>query len=292
MDWVRIAVNISADDEDDVTLALREAAPGGGAEILDRRAALLVPEAGKLRPGRILVRYYVTPDECEAAWLVAQSLVGAVVSPPEPVSDEWKENWKKFFKPSRVSARFVVRPPWEAHAEPAATDIEVVIEPGMAFGTGTHETTRLCLAQVDAHVRAGHTVLDVGCGSGVLSVAAALLGAGPIMAVDVEEDSRVATVENAERNGVAHAITASLTLLEDIEGTFDVVLANILATVLVELSAQVATRVSPGGTLILSGILESDADTVVGAYEERGMQLLERTQERDWVALRFKAPSA
>ena len=291
MEWLRLTVDVAADDEDFVTAVLTESAPGGGCEILDRRAALLVPDAGKLKPGRILVRLYLYPEHAEAAVIAANGLEDAVLFPLEALSDEWKENWKKFFKPTRVSERFVVRPPWEAHDAPLPTDIEIVIEPGMAFGTGTHETTRLCLRALDQMMRPGLTVLDVGTGSGVLSVAAAKLGASRIVAIDVEADSLAATLENAERNGVAAVIAASLTPLEDVPGRFELVVANILATVLVEVSETLVPRLAPGGVLLLSGILDVDAGAVTAEYLRRGLEFMEQTQDRDWVALRFRAPS-
>jgi ribosomal protein L11 methyltransferase len=186
-----------------------------------------------------------------------------------------------------------VRPPWR---EVAATGGEqvVVLEPGRAFGTGLHETTSL-VAEVLGSLRAelrGATVLDVGCGSGILSVVALALGAEAARAIDVDPDATAVTRENAERNGMSACLEADETPLDDVAGSYPVVVANIEATTLVRMAPGLTARVAPGGVLVLSGILAQDVapeqvPNVLRAYA--GLSFEERRQKGEWVALVLRA---
>lgn len=204
------------------------------------------------------------------------------------VGDAWRDAWRAHFKPTRLGRRLVVRPSWEPF-EPGRGDVVLTLDPGRAFGTGTHESTRLVLTELDRRVRGGESVLDVGCGSGILGVAALLLGASRVRAVDVDPDSVEVTVENAELNGVAARVTASCTPVHRLRGSFDLVLANIQADVLVPLAAAISARVAPGGTLVMSGILVGQESTVLEAY--RPMRKLAAPVEGEWVALVLRKSS-
>jgi ribosomal protein L11 methyltransferase len=172
----------------------------------------------------------------------------------EVVGDAWRDEWKKYFEPFVVCPGVVVRPPWREHS-PEPGQRVVVLEPGRAFGTGLHETTSLVAEVLAGSPLAGATVLDVGCGSGILALVALALGAGSARAIDVDPEAIAVARENAARNAMSNRLRADETPVEQVAGTFDVVLANIEARTLVELAPTILSRVAPGGLLVLSGIL-------------------------------------
>ena len=264
---------------------------GGSVEIVGQEAARIDAQAAGLAAGRILVRVYLPADTAplpDAASLGLDAVPGAVLIGVEPLDDDWQERWKTFFRPTRAGHRFIIRPPWEEPTDRRPGDLEVQIDPGMAFGTGAHETTRLCLAAMERAVVEGHAVLDVGCGSGVLSVGAVLLGAERVEGTDIDEDAIRATVENAARNHVAGRIRARRIPLDRVTGQFDVVVANILSSVLVALRDDLAVRVRPGGRLILSGILSTEADDVAAAFEGGTLVGLGCHTEGEWACLELQ----
>lgn len=200
--------------------------------------------------------------------------------------DGWLDAWRPFARPVRVG-RIVVHPAWEA-VDAAPGDVLVAIDAQRAFGQGNHPTTRLVLAALDAVLQPGDRVLDVGCGSGVLGIAAARLGAGAVRAVDIEDEAVAATRANAATNGVADRVEASSTPVEEVRGGFDVVLANILAPVLGELAAVIAARVAPGGALVLSGLLAGQRADVLAAYP--GFAVTAERELEGWLALTLRRP--
>lgn len=165
------------------------------------------------------------------------------------------------------------------------TDVLVRIDPGRAFGSGSHPTTRLCLELVEEHVLGGEAVLDVGTGTGVLAVAAARLGARRVVAIDIDPEAVRATEINAESNGVAALVEASDTPLAELDGSFDVVVANVLAGALVELAPGLVARVRVDGVLVLSGIIESREAIVVDTFGTLGWRVTDRRESDDWLAL-------
>ncbi|MFI5298289.1 MAG: 50S ribosomal protein L11 methyltransferase [Polyangiales bacterium] len=204
------------------------------------------------------------------------------------VGDAWRDAWKEHFSPFQLSPRIVIEPPWKK-ADDALRSIAGVhvleLEPGRAFGTGLHATTSLVAKAIDARSREleGARVLDVGCGSGILAICAIALGARETLCLDVDPEAVRVTEENAQRTGMTARVTAATTEVGAIEGTWPVVLANIQAEVLVPLAPSIVARVAAGGLLILSGILENQADRVLAAYPS--LTLEERAQEGEWVAL-------
>jgi ribosomal protein L11 methyltransferase len=204
--------------------------------------------------------------------------------------EDWAEAWKEHFPVLRVGRRLVIRPTWREH--PAAQD-EVVIslDPGMAFGTGLHPTTRLCLASIEDSAERGRvsraSVLDVGCGSGILAIAAALFGADPVIAVDTDPLAVETTLRNAALNGLSDTISArqGSVPLGDATRTFDIVLANLVASLLIDLAPALAAAVTPGGTILASGIFADRESDVRSAFEPAGLRVVGRSAETDWVAL-------
>lgn len=235
---------------------------------------------------------------------------------PEPQirtvkAEDWAHAWKQFYKPMRVGKRVILKPSWEEFAgEP--DDVIIQLDPGMAFGTGLHPSTRLCLAGLEEILQPGDSVLDVGTGSGVLAVAARRLGAGPILATDIDSLAVQVAAENAALNNIN--VTAGEFPLRDADedtfvvrqgsvpagtaGQFDIIAANILAEILVKLldgaydNVPLAEPLKPGGTIVLAGILAERADLVIHALQRHGLQLTGRKEEGDWVALMATRPQA
>lgn len=255
-----------------------------GASGIEERDATTMQRAGVAEGFVTLVANFEDDADAQAAVVELDAKWNPRVE--HVVGDAWREGWREFFKPARVGKRLVVRPPWEPY-ETAPDDVLLTLDPGLAFGTGTHETTRLVLAQIDARLAPGTRVLDVGCGSGILSIACALLGAEHCVAIDVDRDSEIVTADNAEKNGVADRITVSLTPVDQVTETFAFVVANIETRILVPMAPALRARVLSGGTLILSGILRDQADQVRAAYAD--MELIEQQSEGEWVALVLRA---
>jgi ribosomal protein L11 methyltransferase len=200
--------------------------------------------------------------------------------------EDWANAWKEHYRPVRAGRRVVVRPPWQEYA-PIEGDVVVVLDPGMAFGTGTHPTTRLCLTALEDELKPGDAVFDVGTGSGILAIAAALLGASRVDGVDVEPVSVRQASENVERNGVGDRVriaAGSADAAGVFGGTYDLVLANIIARILIEIALELVAAVKPGGTLILSGIIEPKEQDVVTTFRGLGFEMRRREQMEDWVA--------
>jgi len=204
-------------------------------------------------------------------------------------SEDWATEWRRGFSAQRIGKRLLLHPSWEpAQSEPG--DAVLTIDPENAFGSGDHETTRLMLQMLEQRVTGGERVLDVGCGSGVLSIAAVRLGAAAAVAIDVDEDALDVARRNAEINGVASRIETSARPLQDIDGAYDIVLANIETRVLIHMPNQLQARIAPGGILVLSGILRGERDELLAAYAP--MRLEECLEDGEWCAclLRPVAP--
>ena len=207
----------------------------------------------------------------------------------EPVDlDGALDAWRDHARALAVGGRLLVRPPWVP--SPAGTHgrREVVIDPGRAFGHGAHPSTRLVLEVLDRQVRGGERVLDVGCGSGVLAIAALVLGAGEATAVDVDPAARAATIANASRNGVA----ARLSVLPGLSGRrdYDLIVANMLLPDLVSVAPDIAAALAPGGTVVVSGVLVDQRAEASAAYAGAGLTGIASSTTDDWLALTLQVP--
>jgi ribosomal protein L11 methyltransferase len=275
-----------AAEQEEAASGLMHLSGASGVEIRDGEG-LLPPGVAPLPPGRAELRgYFERPEVAEAARALLVEKLG-VRGLVEQVREElWAESWKRHFEPLRIGRLWVV-PPWIAEAGPAGCE-RIVLEPGMAFGTGSHATTSLCLAALDRLLaaRPGASVFDVGTGSGILAIAAAKLGAGRILATDDDPIAVRVAGENAAANGVGAAIEIADAGREP-AGRFDIVVANILANTLVALAPFLLQRLAPGGTLLLSGLLVGQADEVAEAFAPRVSEL-PRQREQDWMLLSFQ----
>ncbi|HET7027215.1 MAG TPA: 50S ribosomal protein L11 methyltransferase [Candidatus Limnocylindrales bacterium] len=201
---------------------------------------------------------------------------------------DWAEAWKRHFPVLRLGRRIVIRPTWRRHRR-APDDVVLALDPGMAFGTGLHPTTRLCVAAVerladDGRLRAAR-VLDVGSGSGILAIAAARLGASSVLGVDPDPIAVESTIANARRNRVARLVRARRGSVPTGDPPFDVVLANLIASLLVDLAAALAGELRPGGVLVASGIFVEREQDVRAAFEAAGLRVHGRAEDGDWVLL-------
>jgi ribosomal protein L11 methyltransferase len=197
----------------------------------------------------------------------------------------WKDKWKEYFKPFRVSDRIVIKPTWEKY-DARDGDLILEIDPGMAFGTGTHETTSMCIEMIEKYLKPGDSVLDAGCGSGILSIAAALLGAQKVLGVDIDKTAVEVARENIEKNGVAAVADArygDLTRGVDFRG--DLVVANLMAELICLLSPDVPAHLSDGGIFISSGILTEKEEMVTEALQKAGFKIIEINRKGEWCCI-------
>ena len=206
-----------------------------------------------------------------------------------PVGEEdWADGWKKHFKPLVIGSRLLITPSWLPSGQMPQRH-ELIIDPGMAFGTGGHETTRLCLEAVEEVMNTipAPRVLDVGTGSGILAIAAVLLGAPAVEAIDIDPQAVIVAAENAALNAVAAHINCSTTPLTAVTGQYELVLANILAEELVRLSQPLVERVAPGGFLVLSGILQEREAFVREGFATTCLTLVSATHDGEWCCLLY-----
>ena len=217
--------------------------------------------------------------------------LGTLLMTLEDVEDaDWENNWKQYYKPMEIGERLLVIPQWE-EADPGER-VPLYLDPGLTFGTGAHATTRLCLTALETLVRGGERVLDLGCGSGILSVAALRLGAASALAVDIDDKCRTAARENAGLNGIGpdrlDILVGNLltdgAAAEKIGGGYDLVLANIVADVIIALAPRVRGLLSPGGTFLCSGIIEGRADEAAAALNAAGLEIRTRREDNGWYA--------
>lgn len=280
MSWQALIVEAEADRAESLSEALLEAGAlsvdvlDADADTPDERPVFGEPVAGVagLPPAELwqhnrLTALFAAEDDVEAKLGAAVHAAGLAEIPRHRIEtvedDDWVRRTQSQFEPIRISQRLWIVPTWHTPADPAA--INIVLDPGLAFGTGSHPTTRLCLRWLDQHIRGGESVLDYGCGSGILAIAAVKLGAGTVKGVDLDPQAIQASRDNAAANGVnAHFYLPD----EAPGGKSDVVIANILTNPLKLLAPLLANAARPGGRLALSGILEAQAGDVRAIYSQ------------------------
>ena len=302
--WIELSVQADIEAVEAVSEILSRFAPGGTSV---EPGFVLIDEGlgARIDPNQpAIVRAYL-PGRDRTAARTAVGLVRVALGHLQafelrPIGElgvsvvheaDWAQAWKAHFPVLRVGSRLVIRPTWRRHRR-RPDDVVLALDPGMAFGTGLHPTTRLCLAGIerwaDAGLAEGARVLDVGCGSGILLIAAGLFGARPLVGIDTDPIAVEASQANAARNGLAVDIRQGT--LPSRSGPFDLVVANLIASLLVALADELAGELRPGGRLLSSGIFIDRADDVRLALEGAGLRLVERTGEGEWVALEFERP--
>jgi ribosomal protein L11 methyltransferase len=307
MEWVKLAVNIEEDASEMISEILLESGAAGTQMIGGKNPEtngygeiLPAEAAGECR----VCAYFPMDEELEGRVArVKERLAGLLevdlgfdpgtlqVQTESAREEDWENEWKKYFKPQRVSDYIVIKPTWEEYT-PENDETVVEIDPGMAFGTGTHETTRMCIALLEEYLQAGDLVLDVGCGSGILSVAAAKLGAGSVLALDLDS----VAVETAEKNvalndtgQTVRVIRSDILSAVSRETRFNIVVANIIADVIVELNQTVLEYMKKPGIYICSGIIRERLDDVLASLKENGLRAIKILNMGEWCAVACKS---
>jgi len=307
--WLEVVINTTPDKLDDVSAKLI-AAGMDGLVIEDEADFLRFLEMNKAywdyvdqelldrMKGVTRVKFYVTDDEVGHAQLkkyTARLDCEYVTSTLE--ENDWAYSWQKYYKPLTIGKRLYVVPEWEKDKTVPEGRSPLYLNPGLTFGTGSHASTQLCLEGVEEHTVPGRSVIDLGCGSGILSIAALSLGASHAMAVDIDPKAVDVAYENAELNGIgkdrytvrAGDVLSDRTLAAELEKEqYDLVLANIVADVIIPLSAQAPALMKDDGVFICSGIIDSRAHEVEAALVKNGLAIIKRTEQNGWVSLRAK----
>ncbi len=211
--------------------------------------------------------------------------VGADVQVISVNEDDWANNWKKYYHPIHVGKNLVIKPSWIDY-EKQKNDIVVELDPGMAFGTGTHETTRMCMAHLEKYINKNSRVLDVGCGSGILSITSLLIGAKEVTGVDIDPVAVKVAVENGEMNSFKapqYNIKRG-NLVDEAQGKYDVIVANIIADVIIGVCGDVKQFVADDGVFISSGIIADRKEDVIKAFEQQGYIIIDQVEEGEWVS--------
>lgn len=309
MNWTDLKITVAVKDSESAAAIAQLAVPYGiyiedysdMLEMVPEIAHIDLIDEGLLERSRTeaILHLYLPPEEnpAEAVTFLTGRLEAAGIpyridSSSSLREEDWANAWKQYYHPTRLGRHLTVCPSWEDYS-PAPDELLITLDPGMAFGSGTHHTTRLCCELLEGIPVKGRRVLDMGTGSGILSIAALLLGAGQAVGVDIDPVAVRTAGENAAQNGFGAEqflpITADLihqSLPEDVtQGGFDTVLANIVADVIIALAPAIRSHLKPGGYLVASGIIAPRCEEVVSALEAEGLRIIERREAEGWCAL-------
>ena len=309
MDWVELTIHTTTAGADVVSEALM--AEGSSGTMVEDRADIPDPtkpngyweiiDANLINtlPEDVVVHAWFEPDGAFADRMQALKMrmeelktldlgfdLGTLAIDAQSVHDEdWSEVWKKFYKPFRAGRNLVVKPTWELY-DPQPGDKIIEIDPGMAFGSGTHETTGMCLELLEEAMKGGESVIDVGTGSGILAIGAAMLGAKDVLAIDIDPTAVRVAQENIEHNGLTDKIRAvEGNLLASSDGVCELCVANIIADVICMFAAPLNDHIVPGGLFICSGIIKEREQDVVDALNAANYTILEIRRKGEWVAM-------
>ncbi len=306
MNWIELIVHTTTAGSDSVSSLLIDLGAGGTmtedrADIPDPSKPhgiweIIDPSLPDSMPEDVLVHAWLEPSEDFPALLstlqsrlaslaAANPGYGALTLDTKSIPNEnWAENWKKFYKPLRCGEHFVIKPSWEPF-EPLPGDHVIEMDPGMAFGSGYHETTSMCLALLERTVFPGSRVIDVGTGSGILAIGAAMLGAGEVLAIDIDRDAVRVAEENVSRCGVKDRVLVQEgNLLDRVEESCDICVANIIAQIICSSAAPLYSHVVPGGLFICSGIIAEMEAPVREALLSAGFEIQDVLHKGEWVA--------
>ena len=305
MDWTEIKITVNADDVDRAGDIASMVVPYG-IYIEDYRT--LEQEAWEIARidlidedllakdrSKGIVHVYISPEEnpAEAVSFLTERLTaeGIANEIDENVckNADWENNWKKYFKPMPVGDRLLIRPIWEDEYDAQGRAV-LHLEPGLAFGSGTHDTTRLCLETLEKYANKGKTVLDIGCGSGILSVACLLLGADSAVGVDIDALAVKTAKENGKTNGFDEPEFTVLqgSTTDKVNGKFDIIAANIVADIIINICKDVEKYMNPDAVFITSGIIEPRENDVLEAFAANGLEVIARHESGGWLCFETK----
>lgn len=299
-DWTEVKISVNADDVDRAGDIASMVVPYGiyieDYRELEKEAweiahiDLIDEDLLEKDRSRAIVHVYISPEENPAeavAFLRERYSAEGIeneIDLNQCKNEDWENNWKQYFHPIPVGEKLLIRPTWEDEFEAGNRKV-LNIEPGLAFGTGTHETTRLCLETLEKHIHEGTTVLDIGCGSGILSIAALLLGAEKAVGVDIDALAVKTAIENGEVNNFREPEYTILqgNLTDKVSGKFDVVVANIVADVIIMFCKDVASFMKDDALFITSGIIDTREQDVIDAFARYGFEIKARHTKGGWV---------
>ena len=243
-----------------------------------------------------IIHVYVNPHEnpLEAVSFIKERLESEKISFEITIADckteDWVNNWKQYFHPMPIGKKLLIRPTWEDEYDPQGRTV-LHIEPGLAFGTGSHPTTKLCLETLENYISENSTVLDIGCGSGILSIASLLLGAKSAFGVDIDKLAVKTALKNAKENGfeppVFKAVNGNLS--DKVTGKYNVIVANIVADIIMDFNKEVGHFLDKDGVYITGGIIDSRKDEVIYSFEQNGFKIIENFEEKGWNVFVCKA---
>ena len=201
--------------------------------------------------------------------------------------NDWKDEWKKYFHTTKITDRIIIKPSWEEY-EPESDEIVIKIDPGMAFGTGTHETTSLCIKMLEKYIENNENLLDIGCGSGILMIVGAKLGVKSVDGIDIDANVKEVAEKNLLDNDVKNHNVIIGNLVEDTNEKYDIVVSNILADTLIELLTDIEKVLKSGAKVIFSGILRSRKDDILSKVEKYNLKKIDELEENDWISYVFE----